>query len=144
MLLPVRLPMEEANAHSDKHCLWPGVRMWCQRTQRHLQLRGTCSAKKLPWTQIAEPYPRGLRLMLAAAVSTAVGWTKKDRLNVAACSKTGTLRAGEARKPGPRPKRTRPNLFFRGSQHCQCCNFSNSKPDASTVFHLVCPRNRRS
>ena len=45
--------------------------------------------------------------MLAAAVSTAVGWTKNDRLNVAACSRTSTLRAGEARKPGPRPKRKR-------------------------------------
>lgn len=58
-----------------------GVRMWCQ-CRRHLQLRGTCPARRLAWAQIAEPYRRALYIMLAAAVCTAVRRAKKDRLNV--------------------------------------------------------------
>ena len=84
-----------------------GVRMWCTCTQKHLQLRGTCRAKGVPWTQVAEPYPRGLCRMLAAAVSTGVGWALKRGLNVAECAKTGTLRVGEAKNPGPRPAKSR-------------------------------------
>ena len=84
-----------------------GVRMWCTCTQKHLQLRGTCRAKGVPWTQVAEPYPGGLGRMLAAAVSTGVGWALKRGLNVAECAKTGTLRVGEAKKPGPRPAKSR-------------------------------------
>jgi hypothetical protein len=81
--------------------------MWCTCTQKHLQLRGTCRAKGVPWTQVAEPYPRGLCRMLAAAVSTGVGWALKRGLNVAECAKTGTLRVGEAKNPGPRPAKSR-------------------------------------
>ena len=82
-----------------------GVRMWCTCSLPHLQLRGMCPAKGIPWTQVAEPYPRGLCRMLAAALATGVGWCGKSGLNVAGCARTGTLRVGEASHPGPRPGR---------------------------------------
>lgn len=81
--------------------------MWCQCSQPHLPLRGMCRAKRIPWTLVAQPYPRGLCRLLAAALATAVGWASKEKLNVARCSRCGALRAGEAQHPGPRRVRAR-------------------------------------
>ena len=82
-----------------------GLRMMCRCAKRHLVLRGQSPYGGKPWTLIAEPYPRGLCELLAKATACAVGWYRNRRLDVAKCSKTGTLRAGEAKTPGPR----RPN-----------------------------------
>lgn len=77
----------------------------CNCRGGHVQLRGMCPEKKIPWTQVAEPYPRGLCRMLAAALCTSVGWAKPDKLNVAQCARCASARIGEASNPGPRPRR---------------------------------------
>ena len=82
-----------------------GVTMWCQCTRPHLQLRGMCAAKRIPWTLVAQPYPRGLCRMLAASLCTSAGWVGKSKLNVARCSRCDTLRVGEAQNPGPRGRK---------------------------------------
>lgn len=81
-----------------------GVRMMCRCTRSHQQLRGMHPSKKVPWTLVAQPYPRGLCRLLGLALAQHAGWSVRERLNVAACSKTGSLRVGEASNPGPRPK----------------------------------------
>eukprot|EP00435_Cladocopium_sp_Y103_P038687 s964_g10.t1 len=79
-----------------------GCRMMCTCKQQHQRLRGGHPTRKIPWTLVAQPYPRGLCRLLAVALCQAAGWCRRERLNVAACSKTGNLRAGEAKNPGPR------------------------------------------
>ena len=74
-----------------------GVRMWCTCTTSHLQLRGACKARGIPWTAVAEPYPRGLCRMLAAAIATAAGWTLKGKLDIAGCARSDSLRIGHAK-----------------------------------------------
>ena len=85
-----------------------GVRMMCTCKKPHIQLRGMHPMKKIPWTLVAQPYPRGLCRLLAAALCQAAGWCKVERLNVAECAKLGSLRAGEALNPGPRKRK--PNI----------------------------------
>eukprot|EP00435_Cladocopium_sp_Y103_P061170 s1087_g22.t2 len=91
-----------------------GQRMMCQCKQLHLQLRGMHPQKKIPWTLVAQPYPQGLCSLLAVALAQKAGWCRHERLNVAACSKTGNLRAGEATNPGPRRRGVahRPGSLF--------------------------------
>ena len=79
-----------------------GVRMMCRCNKPHVQLRGNHPVRKIPWTLVAQPYPTGLCRLLAVALCQHAGWCKHERLNVAGCSKTGSLRAGEASNPGPR------------------------------------------
>lgn len=81
-----------------------GLRMWCTCKRPHFQLRGTCRARGIPWTQIAEPYPNGFATMLAAAVASQVGWADRKKLNIARCARVGSLRVGEASHPGPRAR----------------------------------------
>ena len=50
---------------------------------------------------MAEPYPHGLNKLLALALAVGAGWCDAKRLNVAQCAKLGSLRAGEAKNPGP-------------------------------------------
>lgn len=85
-----------------------GVRMMCTCRKPHLQLRGMHPVRKIPWTLVAQPYPRGLCRLLATALCEAAGWCKVERLNVADCAKLGSLRAGEAQNPGPRQRK--PNI----------------------------------
>ena len=85
-----------------------GVRMMCTCRKPHLQLRGMHPVRRIPWTLVAQPYPRGLCRLLAAALCQAAGWCKVERLNVADCAKLGSLRAGEALNPGPRKRK--PNI----------------------------------
>ena len=84
------------------NCCLKGRSMWCTCRQRHLQLRGNHPLRKIPWTLVAEPYPRGLNKVLAAGLCSSYGWCSDRKLNVAACCKAGTLRVGEASNPGPR------------------------------------------
>lgn len=79
-----------------------GVTMWCQCGGRpHIPLRGMHPTKKIPWTLVAQPYPRALCRLVAAALCVNAGWCGAEKLNVVGCSKTLSLRVGEASNPGP-------------------------------------------
>ena len=78
-----------------------GCKMWCCCTKPHIQLRGMHPVRKVAWTHVAEPYPRGLNKLIATALCSSYGWCKDGRLDVAGCSRVGTLRVGEAKNPGP-------------------------------------------
>ena len=82
-----------------------GLKMWCQCHQRHTVLRGMHPIRKIPMTRVAQPYPAGLNRLLAIALCSFAGWCKKDKLNVAGCARTGSIRVGEATNPGPRSRR---------------------------------------
>ena len=79
-----------------------GTRMPCLCKNGHIQLRGMHPEKKIPWTMVAQPYPRGLSRLLATALCQCAGWLKRERLNVSGCARVGSLRTGEATNPGPR------------------------------------------
>jgi len=74
-----------------------GVRMMCTCRKRHVRLRGTRPTKKIPWTLVAQPYPRGLCRLLAVALCQTAGWCKSERLNVALLARRdyGHLQAHE-------------------------------------------------
>ena len=79
-----------------------GVTMWCQCGNKgHIPLRGIHPTKRIPWTLVAQPYPRGLSRLIAAALCVSAGWCGPEKLNVVGCSKTLFLRIGEASNPGP-------------------------------------------
>ena len=78
-----------------------GIQMMCLCKGKHQQLRGMHPTKKIPWTLVAQPYPKGLCRLLAIALCQS-GWCKTERLNVSGCARVGSLRVGEASHPGPR------------------------------------------
>ena len=84
-----------------------GLRMLCRCPDgvQHVPLRGQHPTKKIPWTRVAQSYPRGLSKLIARACAEACGWWRSSRLDVGACSKCGTMRIGEAKNPGPRGSR---------------------------------------
>ncbi len=82
-----------------------GRRMWCSCAQKHQQLRGTHPIRKIPWTLVAQPYPRGFSRMLALALNIGAGWCAAEKLNVGRCCRANTLRIGEATNPGPATRR---------------------------------------
>ena len=85
------------------------LRMLCQCSSRkRIVLRGTHPTLKKPWTSVAESYPRGFCCVVAGSLCSDIGWCRK--LNVAGCSKTCSLREGEAKNPGPRRFREPRNL----------------------------------
>lgn len=77
-----------------------GLRMLCACEKPHVQLRGQHPTLKVPWTRVAQPYPRAFCKIIATALATACGWCVK--MDIAGCAMTGTLRIGEAKNPGPR------------------------------------------
>ncbi len=81
-----------------------GLRVLCRGLHTHQVLRGNHPRLGMPWTAVAEPYPRGFSALIGKAACFAVGWSK-DRLNVASCAHTGSLRVGEATNPGPRGRK---------------------------------------
>ena len=82
-----------------------GRRMLCRCGQHgHLQLRGMHPTRRIPWTLVAQPYPRGLNNLLALASCSAAAWCDEKKLNVAACAKVNAV-VGEAANPGPRARR---------------------------------------
>lgn len=85
-----------------------GLRMLCSCQSGHHQLRGYSKVHKRSWTSVAEPYPHGLSKLLALALAVGAGWCDAKRLNVAQCAKLGSLRAGEAKNPGPLRSRSQP------------------------------------
>lgn len=78
-----------------------GVRMLCTCKQLHHKLRGYSKTHKKAWTAVAEPYPRGLCVLLSAALCSKAGWCSNKKLNISMCCKAGSLRIGEAKNPGP-------------------------------------------
>ena len=78
-----------------------GLKLWCSCSKGHTVLRGNHPTKRIPWTLVAQPYPRGLCRMLSAALCLEAGWSTGEKLNIAGCAKTGSLRIGEATNPGP-------------------------------------------
>ena len=78
-----------------------GKVMWCSCDKPHLQLRGTHPTKRIPWTLVAQPYPRGLSRMLAGALCLHAKWIEAGKLNIAGCCKANSMRVGEAKNPGP-------------------------------------------
>ncbi len=75
--------------------------MWCTCQRSHIQLRGAHPLRKIPWTLVAEPYPRGLSKVIAAGLCSSYGWCSERKLNIAGCCRSGSLRVGEAKRPGP-------------------------------------------
>ena len=80
-----------------------GQELLCSCVSAHVQLRGRCRKRKVLWTKLAEPYPRRLCSLLAAAIVQDVGLCGEyRRLDIARCAKAGSYRIGEAGNPGPR------------------------------------------
>eukprot|EP00438_Fugacium_kawagutii_P003588 Skav221596 [mRNA] locus=scaffold1698:358778:363001:+ [translate_table: standard] len=79
-----------------------GLRLMCKCKKGHKPLRGFSKLHKKCWTAVAEPYPRALNCIIAGACCAAGGWSKFQRLDVASCCRSCTLRVGEASNPGPR------------------------------------------
>ena len=59
---------------------------------------------------MAEPYPRGLRSLVASAATKACGWAS-GKLQISLCAKAGNMRTGEADNPGPH-RRKEPRSGF--------------------------------
>ena len=84
---------------------------FCQCSVPHVKLRGRCKDRKINFTKLAEPYPRGVNDMIAGALLIDTGLAKARRkLNIAECARCSTLRIGEADNPGPRVQRDRSRL----------------------------------
>ena len=81
-----------------------GLRMLCKCGSLHLPLRGMHPQLRIPWTKVAEPYPKSFCRMIAAAAAGDVGWSS-TRLDIASCCRASSLRVGEAKNPGPRVSR---------------------------------------
>lgn len=79
-----------------------GKRFLCRcPSGRHFPLRGQHPFLKRPWTAVAEPYPRGFAHLIARSAARDIGWGQM----VQGCSRSSTLRVGEAQNPGPRIRR---------------------------------------
>ena len=80
-----------------------GQKVMCKCSKPHIKLRGRCKEKGCNYTQLAEPYPRKLCQLLAAAFAIDCGfWTGHRPLDVAGRARLSALQAGEAKNPGPR------------------------------------------
>ena len=89
------------------HCLF------CNKTHKHLRLVGWAKEYGLPWTRLAQEYPRRLCGLLADAILLDNGLIPfRRRMDVAGMAKQTNRRIGEAANPGPRRRsgRTRRNL----------------------------------
>jgi len=84
-----------------------GLRMLCNCPvgRKHLPLRGQHPVKGVPWTRVAQSYPRGFSKLIGVACAEACGWWKGAPVDVVGCSKSGSYRVGEAKNPGPRGPR---------------------------------------
>ena len=81
-----------------------GLRMLCTCSRGHQQLRGQHPTLRIPWTLVAQPYPRGFSRVIASAALDACGWAKRGtgKFNIAGCARCSSMRIGEADHPGPR------------------------------------------
>ena len=92
-----------------------GSRVRCPGGHVHHVLRGRDRSTGVSWTKLAEPYPRKLTVLLAAASAQDVGWLGDFRpLDIARCARCCSGRVGEASNPGPRrAARQRPSVQLR-------------------------------
>ena len=77
-----------------------GKRTACPGCHRHQSLRGCSPFDRKSWSKVAEPFPRGLCLVLGMALAAATG----DRpeflsLDSSACARSANKRIGEASHP---------------------------------------------
>ena len=82
-----------------------GLRMLCKCKGLHVPLRGQHPSKKIPWTLVAQAYPRGFSRLVACGAINACGWSKGGKFDVAGCARCTSQRIGEASNPGPRSNR---------------------------------------
>ena len=76
------------------------TRLLCDRTHKHIILRGYANGQSL--TKTAEPYPYGLADTLALCCCRDCGWSDTRRkLDIAACARCSCRRIVEAPHPGP-------------------------------------------
>eukprot|EP00438_Fugacium_kawagutii_P001991 Skav236445 [mRNA] locus=scaffold2857:243088:244701:+ [translate_table: standard] len=83
-----------------------GRRCLCTGGHVHQVLRGRNSTRGENWTRTAQVYPRALCRDIGQALAAAANLPALHRLDVAGCSRTGSLRIGEAQNPGPQRART--------------------------------------
>ena len=89
------------------HCLF------CNKTHSHLRLVGWSKEYGLPWTRLAQEYPRRFCGLLADAILLDNGLIPfRRRMDVAGMARQTNRRIGEAANPGPRRRsgRSRRNL----------------------------------
>ena len=103
-----------------------GVRMMCKCKKNHVQLRGMHPVRKIPMTQVAQPYPLGLCRLLAAALAQSVGWCKAEKMSVAACARSDSVRIGEAKKSWA--EETRPFGTCWSFAHCSTSFWTDTCP----------------
>ena len=96
------------------NCHLGGQKLLCTCQKPHVVLRGRCKQRKMNMTKLAEPYPRGLCNLLAAAIARDAGFLgERRRLDVGLCAKQTNCRIGEASNPGPRrPPAPRPSVHL--------------------------------
>ena len=85
-----------------------GVAELCLRDHQHLVLRGRSSFHKLPWTRVAQVYPKAFCVKMGRALGLAAGLRplgKQAKLALAKCAHAGESRIGEASHPGPVSRR---------------------------------------
>lgn len=84
-----------------------GHRTLCAGGHEHQLLKGYSKKFRKSWTKVAEPYPDGVANAVAIALAMFAGLVDSSGVfNPANCSRTGHMRIGEAKNPGPRPPRT--------------------------------------
>ena len=80
-----------------------GHRTLCSGGHEHQLLKGYSPKFKKSWTKVAEAYPKGVAGGVAAALALYGGLVDSSgSFDPANCSRTGHLRIGEAKNPGPR------------------------------------------
>ena len=80
-----------------------GQSIFCSRDHKHIRLVGWARAHRMPWTRVAQTYPRRLchRLSVAILVDAGMLPTRK-KMDVTAMCRSSHGRIGEAKNPGPR------------------------------------------
>ncbi|CAE7217549.1 unnamed protein product [Symbiodinium sp. CCMP2592] len=87
----------------------------CNCSRPHLQLRGRNAETGSSWSWNGAERPKLFWSFLAGHVADRLrAQGDRGRLDVAGCAHVGSLRVGEAGNPGPRVRRSRPQLSLAG------------------------------
>ncbi|CAE7460074.1 unnamed protein product [Symbiodinium sp. CCMP2592] len=90
-----------------------GKTLRCSGNHNHRVLRGRESVSGVSWCKLAQPFPRRLSALLANAMTQDAARCSENRpLDIVRCAKCCGARFGEARNPGPRPRRPRPDCVL--------------------------------
>ena len=80
-----------------------GQRIFCSRNHKHIRLVGWAREHRMPWTRVAQTYPRRLCHWISVAILVDAGLLPNRRkLDIAAICRANQGRIGEAKNPGPR------------------------------------------